>query len=337
MTRLRGPMSAATPPDDFLSGTSGQVWGIRATTTAIVADALEAARRLAPAGADRGCGVPRARWPRRRVLALAIERDDMPNLLAAARAELAALPPRGHASRVLPPATGASSRTSTRCSPNTRRPATTGCWCLTTTSRSRPASSTRSCSSPSGSACASPSPPTAQRSHAAWQVTRRRSRSVARETAFVEIGPVFAFHGGRVRRLLPFPDLRVGWGLDPHWSAVARSAWLADRRRSTPPRSATGCAGSPPRMTAGGDRGGARFSPTARITTAAEAQQTVAPRTARWTMRVLVVAEYYPRAADPVLGVWAHRQARGRTRRGGRAQSARPAPPAAAAGRAQRP
>ena len=26
-------------------------------------------------------------------------------------------------------------------------------------------------------------------------------------------------------------------------------------------------------------------------------------------MKVAVVAEYYPRAADPVLGVWAHRQA----------------------------
>jgi teichuronic acid biosynthesis glycosyltransferase TuaC len=26
-------------------------------------------------------------------------------------------------------------------------------------------------------------------------------------------------------------------------------------------------------------------------------------------MRVAVVAEYYPRATDPVLGVWAHRQA----------------------------
>ena len=26
-------------------------------------------------------------------------------------------------------------------------------------------------------------------------------------------------------------------------------------------------------------------------------------------MKVLVVAEYYPRAEDPVLGVWAHRQA----------------------------
>ena len=26
-------------------------------------------------------------------------------------------------------------------------------------------------------------------------------------------------------------------------------------------------------------------------------------------MRVVVVAEYYPRATDPALGVWAHRQA----------------------------
>ncbi len=26
-------------------------------------------------------------------------------------------------------------------------------------------------------------------------------------------------------------------------------------------------------------------------------------------MRVLVLAEYYPRAENPVLGVWAHRQA----------------------------
>src|ERR1700752_2124302 len=26
-------------------------------------------------------------------------------------------------------------------------------------------------------------------------------------------------------------------------------------------------------------------------------------------MRVLILAEYYPRAADPTLGIWAHRQA----------------------------
>jgi hypothetical protein len=60
-------------------------------------------------------------------------------------------------------------------------------------------------------------------SHAAWPVTRRRPASVARETAFVEIGPVTAFHRATFGALLPFPDgVRMGWGLDAHWSAVAR-------------------------------------------------------------------------------------------------------------------
>jgi GT2 family glycosyltransferase len=59
-------------------------------------------------------------------------------------------------------------------------------------------------------------------SHAAWAVTRRRPASVARETSFVEIGPVTAFHRDTFGALLPFPDLRMGWGLDAHWSAVAR-------------------------------------------------------------------------------------------------------------------
>lgn len=60
-------------------------------------------------------------------------------------------------------------------------------------------------------------------SHAAWPVTRRRPASVARETAFVEIGPVTAFHRETFGALLPFPaGLRMGWGLDAHWSAVAR-------------------------------------------------------------------------------------------------------------------
>ena len=70
-------------------------------------------------------------------------------------------------------------------------------------------------------------------------------------------------------------------------------------------------------------------------------------------MRVAVVAEYYPRAADPVLGVWAHRQAlaardagadvrvlvlhrpvpsRAALRAGRPARAARPAAPAAAHG-----
>jgi hypothetical protein len=61
-----------------------------------------------------------------------------------------------------------------------------------------------------------------RRSHAAWAVTRRQLASVVRETAFVEIGPVTAFHAVAFGALTPFPPLRYGWGLDVHWSALAR-------------------------------------------------------------------------------------------------------------------
>ena len=44
-----------------------------------------------------------------------------------------------------------------------------------------------------------------------------------RRTAFVEIGPGTAFHRSTFSALLPFPSLRMGWGLDLHWAAVARS------------------------------------------------------------------------------------------------------------------
>lgn len=85
-------------------------------------------------------------------------------------------------------------------------------------------------------------PAHAYSSHAAWQVTRRRARSVARETQFVEIGPVTAFGRRTFSTLLPFPDLRMGWGLDVHWAAVAREqGWrcgvidaLAIRHRAAP-------------------------------------------------------------------------------------------------------
>ena len=36
------------------------------------------------------------------------------------------------------------------------------------------------------------------------------------------IGPVTAFHRDTFATLLPFPDLRMAWGLDLHWAAVAR-------------------------------------------------------------------------------------------------------------------
>ena len=59
------------------------------------------------------------------------------------------------------------------------------------------------------------------RSHSAWKVTRRRPASLVRETRFVEIGPVTAFGRAAAAELLPFPELRYGWGLDLHWAAVA--------------------------------------------------------------------------------------------------------------------
>ena len=59
-------------------------------------------------------------------------------------------------------------------------------------------------------------------SHAAWRITRRRGGSVVRETRYVEIGPVTAFRADATAELYPFPPLRYGWGLDVHWSALAQ-------------------------------------------------------------------------------------------------------------------
>ena len=60
-------------------------------------------------------------------------------------------------------------------------------------------------------------------SHAAWAVTRRRAGSVLRETAFVEIGPLLAVHRSAFDRMLPFPEPRIGWGVDAWWGALARA------------------------------------------------------------------------------------------------------------------
>jgi GT2 family glycosyltransferase len=79
-------------------------------------------------------------------------------------------------------------------------------------------------------------------SHAAWPLTRRRTFSVLRETPFVEIGPITAFAATTFPTLLPFPELRMGWGLDAHWAALAREhGWrcgvidaVAIRHRAAP-------------------------------------------------------------------------------------------------------
>jgi hypothetical protein len=75
------------------------------------------------------------------------------------------------------------------------------------------------------------------RSHAAWAVTRRRPGVLARQTQFVEIGPVCALRRDTFDALLPFPPLRFGWGLDLHWSALARErGWRQGVVDATPVR-----------------------------------------------------------------------------------------------------
>ena len=58
-------------------------------------------------------------------------------------------------------------------------------------------------------------------SHAAWPHLRRARGSIARQTRMVEIGPLTAFGPAAAAELLPFPALKMGWGLDSHWAAVA--------------------------------------------------------------------------------------------------------------------
>ncbi|MEX0992877.1 MAG: hypothetical protein WDZ37_02670 [Solirubrobacterales bacterium] len=58
-------------------------------------------------------------------------------------------------------------------------------------------------------------------SHAAWNVMRRERGTVARLTRMVEIGPLTALHRSVVGELLPFPDVKMGWGLDSWWGALA--------------------------------------------------------------------------------------------------------------------
>ena len=74
-------------------------------------------------------------------------------------------------------------------------------------------------------------------SHAAWPHARRVPRSILRETRFVEIGPVTAFSRRAADGLLPFPELRFGWGLDAHWAAVAAErGWRLGVADATPVR-----------------------------------------------------------------------------------------------------
>jgi len=88
-------------------------------------------------------------------------------------------------------------------------------------------------------------PAQSQRSHSAWRVTRRRPASLVRETRFVEIGPLTAFSRRAAGELLPFPELRFGWGLDLHWAALAAErGWRLGVVDATPVRHEAATVGS---------------------------------------------------------------------------------------------
>ncbi len=236
--RLREALRQRTPTEpqeDFLSGTSGQVWGLRATSRAVVADLLDDAV---------ACGTlqgPRLRHaaaalPRRRVLALAIERTDVPNLLAQARAELMR---SHHDVRLQTSPVGERGKFENLNELLRRHPVTDADWLLVIDD---------DVALPRGFLdtflflaehfdLQIAAPAHRHRSHAAWRVTRRHRGSLVRETAYVEIGPVCAFHRPTFDALLPFPPLRFGWGLDLHWSALARAhGWREGIVDATPIR-----------------------------------------------------------------------------------------------------
>jgi hypothetical protein len=213
-------MTEPLAPPDFLSGTSGLVFGIRATSRAAAADALADTRTMLRAQPWR---LRRAalRWPARRVLALGVERTGEPNLLAAGREELMG---SKHDVRFDSIAVGGRGKFENLNALLARNPPRGFDWLLVIDD---------DVSLPRGFLDAFvflierfglrlAQPAHRARSHAAWEVTRRRAGSVVRQTSYVEIGPVVAFHSATFDVLLPFPELRVGWGLDAHWSAVAR-------------------------------------------------------------------------------------------------------------------
>jgi GT2 family glycosyltransferase len=83
------------------------------------------------------------------------------------------------------------------------------------------------------------------RSHSAWRVTRRRPASLVRRTRFVEIGPLTAIGRRAAEELVPFPELRFGWGLDLHWAALAAErGWRLGVVDATPVRHAAATVGS---------------------------------------------------------------------------------------------
>jgi hypothetical protein len=235
MTDDLGTSRDPLAPEDFLSGTSGLVFGIRATTRAVAIDALADARALVHLQPWRLRRAARSS-PRRRVLAVGVQRTDHANLMSKARVELLR---SIHEVRFDSTAAGDRGKFENLNALLAHNPPQGYDWLLVVDD---------DVALPRGFLDAFvflverfdlrlAQPAHLARSHAAWPITRRRPGSLLRETAYVEIGPVVAFHAVTFDTLLPFPALRAGWGLDAHWAAVAQqNGWPIGIVDATPVR-----------------------------------------------------------------------------------------------------
>jgi GT2 family glycosyltransferase len=209
----------AEPGEDFLSGTSGTVGGVDALLRGVRDEAIDA-RELLGGGRLRLARASRGAPPRRSVLVLGIERPQHRELAERAHGELER---SRHAVELHFSAPAAQGKFENLNRLLAAHPPGGHDWLLLLDD---------DVELPRGFLdrflflCERFSLQLAQpahrlNSHAAWPQTRRRAGSVVRETRFVEIGPVTAFASVTFATLLPFPQLRMGWGLDAHWAALA--------------------------------------------------------------------------------------------------------------------
>ncbi len=217
------------PDPDFLSGASGTVRGPRRPLLRAADAVLDVeARRRAPA-IDRAA---RERPPRRSVLVIGVERPG--RLMTALRAELHRT---RHAVEMHTAVMGEGGKFEHLNALLAAYPAAGHDWLLVVDDdvvvAPRFLDRFVACAEQGGLALAQPAH--RRHSHAAWPVTRRRPGGAVRESRFVEIGPVTAFAARTFETLLPFPALRMGWGLDAHWAALAREhGWRVGVVDATP-------------------------------------------------------------------------------------------------------
>jgi glycosyltransferase involved in cell wall biosynthesis len=210
---------SAQDVDDFLSGESGTVGGLDELRRAAI-DARDDALQAARARALRLGRAARRSPAARRVLALCVERPQNARLADAIAVELARSRHRVELRRSHPGTAGKFENLNRLLAPERLDEFD---WLLVLDDDiSLPrAFLDRFLFLAERFALDLAQPAHRARSHAAWRVTRRRRGAVVRETRFVEIGPVTAFARRTYSTLLPFPPLRMGWGLDLHWAALA--------------------------------------------------------------------------------------------------------------------